>query len=88
MMLEDKKRVAKWMGAEYWKDDPENEDYELRINKRFTSFGFWNPQDDKKATFAEWEEIWSNMTVNQRIESDKTGSPSEMWRDLIEMIKE
>jgi len=55
--MEDKKLVAEWME---WKIDCEV--FRRTHHEKWEHLEFdWNPQDNDKATFKEWEEIYHNM---------------------------
>jgi len=93
--LEEKKTVAEWMKFET-KDSLGNDI--LEVGGYLTS---WNPQSDKLATFAEWDEIYDKMT---QLEWDNymdildfdtstflkihLENPSIRWAALLQMIGE
>lgn len=63
--MEQKKLVAKWMGWECRKSESGLKYFYLKGNPSLPWPKDWNPQDNDKATFKEWTEIYENMDEGQ-----------------------
>jgi len=59
--MENKKLVAEWMGWKFYQCSEYDPVWIVKNPNESVKIEDWNPQDDKKATFVEWDEIYKNM---------------------------
>jgi len=99
-LIEQKKRVANWMGAEKISVGPNMLRY-VFPNSEIAIFieDEWNPQDNDAATCKDWREIWGDMDADSigkyffnlglpQAWELHTTTPSQRWEALNKTLDE